>query len=137
MPKIKINTLINATIDEVWKKYTEPLHIVHWNYASPDWHCLKVANNVTVGGIYSTRMETKDGSMGFNFVGTYIDVIPNKAFTYTLTDNRKVQVLFHTNETITELVVLFDPDPENPVELQRNGWQAIHNNFKEYVENTP
>lgn len=137
MAKIKINTLIKGAIEEVWNKYTNPTHIVHWNFASPDWHCPLAENNLTVGGTYKTRMEAKDGSMGLNFEGIYIDVIPNKAFTYKLADERKVQVLFNPNKTTTELVILFDPDMENPIELQRKGWQAILNHFKEYVENTP
>ena len=131
---ITIQAEIKASIEKVWKCWTTPAHIVKWNNASDDWHTTKAENDLRVGGKFTSRMEAKDGSFGFDFGGVY-DVVENhKRIAYTLDDSRKVDIHFSTNGNSTTLVETFDAEGENPVEMQREGWQAILNNFKLYIE---
>ncbi len=132
--KISIQARIAAERPKVWAYYTQPEHITQWNFASPDWHCPSAKNDLQVGGTYQSRMEAKDGSMGFDFIATYTAVDLGKSFTYVLEDGRQVEVVMndHPNETVVSIV--FDAESQNPVELQRQGWQAILDNFKKYAE---
>ncbi|MCM4156321.1 SRPBCC family protein [Gramella sp. AN32] len=131
---ITVKTAINANSDKVWSFWTEPEHIKQWNNASPDWYTPKAENDLKKGGKFSSRMEAKDGSMGFDFEGTYDEVIPNKRIKYTLDDGRKVNIAFvKANKGIT-ITETFEPESQNPVDMQRQGWQAILDNFKKYVE---
>ncbi|NND33362.1 MAG: activator of HSP90 ATPase [Saprospiraceae bacterium] len=132
--KIEIEAKISAPAAKVWEYYTDPKHIVHWNFASVDWCCPSAENDLRVGGTYKARMEAKDGSFGFDFEAIYSDMIPTKSFSYQLGDGRDVKVDFNAMEQGTEVKVAFDPESQNPVEMQRDGWQAILNNFKSYVE---
>ncbi|MEO4006451.1 SRPBCC family protein [Flavobacterium sp. CAU 1735] len=132
--KITINATILADKNKVWNYYTQPEHITQWNFADPSWHCPKASNNMQVGGTYSARMEARDGSFGFEFEATYDEINDGKDFTYTMPDGRQVTVTFHENDTATDLVIAFDPENQNPIEMQQNGWQAILNNFKKYAE---
>ena len=104
------------------------------NFADDTWHCPSASNDMQVGGKYIARMEAKDGSFGFDFEAVYNEIIDGESYTYTMPDNRVVNVLFHENGNQTEVTVIFDPENENPVELQQQGWQAILDNFKRYVE---
>jgi|SRR6185503_1738260 len=131
---ITVAATVNAPVEKVWKLWTTPEDIIHWNNASPDWHTPSAENDLRKGGKFSYRMEAKDGSFGFDFGGVYDEVIENKLIKYTLGDNRKVEVLFSSNSDATTVTENFEPENENPIEMQRGGWQAILDNFKNYAE---
>lgn len=131
---ITVETVINAPINSVWKKWTNPDDIVKWNNASDDWHTTRAENDLKVGGKFLSRMEAKDGSMGFDFSGTYNTVKPNEIIEYTADDNRKVQVHFFDGDDKTTIIEVFEAENENPIEMQKLGWQSILNNFKKYTE---
>lgn len=132
--QITIETTVKAPTKKVWKLWTTPEHITKWAHASDDWHTTRAENDLRKGGKFVSRMEAKDGSMGFDFSGVYDDVIPNTRITYTLEDDRKVDILFEDNGEETHITQTFEAENENPVEMQRDGWQAIMNNFKKYTE---
>jgi uncharacterized protein YndB with AHSA1/START domain len=132
--KITVSANIATTIDQVWKKWTSPLDIIHWNFAHESWHAPNAINDLRVGGTFSYRMEARDGSFGFDFAGTYTTVEDFKKICYTLGDDRSVEVLFEEKENGVLVTETFDPENENPIELQQQGWQMILNNFKNYVE---
>lgn len=135
MPEaITIETTINAPVQTVWEKWTNPDDIVKWNSASDDWHTTKATNDLKVGGRFSSRMEAKDGSMGFDFGGAYSALSAPNHLAYTMDDGRTVKVDFMAEGGATKVVETFDPEAENPVELQKAGWQMILDNFKKYVE---
>ena len=131
--KIVIQTRINAPKSVVWEAYTQPQHVVGWNFADPSWHCPHAENDLRVGGPYVARMEAKDGSYGFDFEAVYTEVNPEENFTYEF-GGRLATVEFQGMDGETEVTVTFDPETENPVEMQRQGWQAILDNFKVYCE---
>jgi uncharacterized protein YndB with AHSA1/START domain len=132
--KITVEVQVDATIDLVWQYWTEPKHIVNWNFASDDWCAPKAENDLRVGGKFSSRMEAKDGSFGFDFGGVYDEVKINEVIAYTLEDDRKVSIHFSVLGNTTIISETFEAETENSVELQKGGWQAILNNFKKYVE---
>ena len=132
--KITITTTVNSDIKTVWKTWTEPEDIKKWNNASDDWHTTKATIDLRKGGKFSSRMEAKDRSMGFDFGGTYDKVVPNKYISYTLDDGRKVSIDFSETEKGTAITETFEPESQNPTDMQRQGWQAILDNFKKYVE---
>lgn len=134
MEKITVATTINATIEKVWKYFTEPEYIMQWNNASPDWHTPAATNNLTVGGTFSYTMAAKDGSFSFDFAGAYNDIQENKLIAYTIGDDRKVEVHFSANGNQTEVVEIFEAENQNSLEMQKAGWQAILDNFKKLVE---
>ncbi len=135
--RISVETSIQAPIEKVWAAYTTPEDIVQWNAASDDWHTTKSAVDLRVGGQFSSRMEAKDGSFGFDFEGTYTKVIPNQLIEYEF-GGRLAQISFSTDESDQVLVtVSFDTEDENDVELQRQGWQAILDNFNKYLQDQP
>ena len=131
---ITVECTVNAPVEKVWKYWTEPKHIMNWNNASPDWHTPKSENDLKVGGKFSSTMAAKDGSMSFDFWGIYTTVIPNEKIEYTLGDERKVKIDFSQTEKGVKIVESFEAESENPVEMQKGGWQAIMDNFKEYTE---
>ncbi len=131
---ITIETTIKAPVEKVWELWTSPEHITKWNSASPDWHTPSATNDLRVGGKFTSRMEARDGSMGFDFEGIYDEVDTHKTLAYSLGDTRKVKVIFEGNGEETKVTETFDPENTNPVEMQRAGWQAILDNFKKYVE---
>jgi uncharacterized protein YndB with AHSA1/START domain len=132
--KITVQTTINASIKKVWEAYTNPLHIVHWNFASTDWECPSATNDLQVGGVYNARMQARDGSMGFDFKVIYDEITLHKKIAYTMEDDRKAMITFEENNHQTNVTIIFDGEQENPVEMQKGGWQAILNNFKTYTE---
>lgn len=132
--KITVRASINADAKKVWDYYTNPNHIIHWNFADPSWHCPSAVNDMQVGGTYKARMEAKDGSFGFDFEAIYSEITEGKHFTYEF-GGRTASVQFKHLDSQTEVVITFDPEHENPIELQQAGWQAILNNFKNYTEN--
>ena len=134
--KVTVEATIKASLEKVWKFWTEPNYITKWNAASDDWHTPHAENDLRVGGKFLSRMEAKDGSFGFDFGGIYDEVILHKVITYTLSDGRKVNITFQGKENETEIIVTFDAETENPIEFQQQGWQAILDNFKKYAEQT-
>lgn len=132
--KISIEADVNSSISKVWEHWTEPKHITQWNNASDDWHTPHAENDLRIGGKFLSRMEAKDGSFGFDFEGVYSEVIPFKKIKYYLEDGRQVETTFTENSGTTKISTIFDPENENPIEMQKEGWQAILNNFKKYVE---
>jgi len=131
---ITVGAEINAPVEKVWEFWTDPKHIVRWNNASDDWHTPKAENDLRVGGKFLSRMEAKDGSMGFDFIGEYTKVEPLRQIEYTLEDDRRVQISFAAESDKTRVTETFEAEQENSVELQQFGWQSIVNNFKRYVE---
>lgn len=132
---IKVATTVNAPVEKVWDSFANSSHITNWNFATEEWHCPKAENNLEQGGNFSYRMEAKDGSMGFDLEGVYNFIVPLEKIEYTLTDGRRVDVLFKkVDEGTTEVVEIFEPEPNNPAEMQEQGWQAILNQFKKYTE---
>lgn len=131
--KITVSAIINAPLQKVWDSYTNPRHIVHWNFASTDWCCPWATNDLQVGGKYCARMEAKDESFGFEFEATYSEVVEFSKITYAAAD-REITTTFIIKENVTEVTTVFDAEIENPIEMQQQGWQAILNNFKNYVE---
>ena len=130
--KITVETKIKATIEKVWKEYNNSDDIIQWNTASDDWHTVRSKVDLKVGGEFSSRMEAKDGSVGFDFAGKYTKIIENKLIEYTFGD-RKSKVEFIDGKDGVLVKVTFDSENENSIEQQRNGWQAILDNFKKYV----
>lgn len=132
--QIAIQATVLANSKKVWDYYNQPEHITKWNFATDDWTCPTASNDLQVGGKYTARMEAKDGSFGFDFEAIYEEVIDGKSFTYRMGDGRKSKVTFKDLGDKTEVIVIFDAETQNTIELQREGWQAILNNFKKYVE---
>lgn len=132
--KITVEALVAAHKNKVWEYYTQPQHITQWNFATPDWCCPSATNDLQAGGKYSARMEAKDGSFGFDFEAIYDEVIEFEKLLFTIADGRKTAVLFSENGNQTDVTVTFEAETVNPIELQRDGWQAILNNFKTYAE---
>jgi uncharacterized protein YndB with AHSA1/START domain len=132
--KISIHASVSADKQKAWDYYTRPEHITKWNYASDDWFCPEASNDMRVGGKYVARMASKDGTIGFDFEAVYND-ITGEGFLYTMPDGRQVNVHFEQVADNTNVTVTFDAEAINPIELQREGWQAILNHFKVYTEN--
>jgi uncharacterized protein YndB with AHSA1/START domain len=133
MNKIKIKAVMKANSKKVWDYYTQPKHIVKWNFASDDWRCPSAKNDLKVGGKLKARMESKDGELGFDLEGIYTELLKGHHFTYKM-DEREVSVIFVDLGDITELNLIFDPEDINPVKVQKQGWEAILDNFRMYVE---
>lgn len=133
LEKITVQASINADKNKVWDYYTNPKHIVNWNFADPSWCCPRAENDMQVGGKCNARMEAKDGSYGFDFEAIYTEITEGKQFTYEF-GGRLARVTFEEEDGKTEVIVTFDPETENSIELQKSGWQAILNNFKNYTE---
>lgn len=135
MTKISVETTIHAPIEQVWRAYSTPEDIVQWNAASDDWHTTASTVDLREGGDFSSRMEAKDGSAGFDFAGTYTKIVPNRLIEYAFGD-RAAQITFDEAADGSHVRVTFDAEETNPIEMQRAGWQAILDNFKRYVERT-
>lgn len=132
--KIVVSAVINADIHTAWSAWTEPAHIIQWNFASEDWHTPTATNDLRAGGRFTSRMEAKDGSMGFDFGGQYEEVVALEKIVYSLDDGRRVEIVFETDGDMTTVTESFDPENENPAEMQKAGWQAIMDNYKKYTE---
>lgn len=132
---IRVETEVRATLDAVWSAWNTPADIERWNSASPDWHTPRAEVDLREGGRFSSRMEARDGSAGFDFTGTYTCVVPHARIEYAMEDGRKVAVAFIDNGDGTVTVrEAFDPEGTHTREQQRAGWQAILDNFKRHVE---
>jgi uncharacterized protein YndB with AHSA1/START domain len=131
---ITVETTINAPLDHVWKAWTQPEHITQWCAASDDWHAPYAENDLRKGGKFKTTMAARDGSMAFDFEGIYTKVEPNKTIEYKMSDGRNVQILFAQEGNGTRLIETFDPESQNSIELQRQGWQSILDNFRKHAD---
>ena len=132
--KITVKAQIRAFEDEVWDAYVKPDDIIKWNFASDDWHCPSAAVDLREGGTFTSRMESKDGRAGFDFSGRYLEIRRPEKIEYEMEDGRRVEVLFRGREGVTEVSVTFDAEDSHSPERQKEGWQAILNNFRRYVE---
>lgn len=133
-PKITVETTVHAPMEKVWRYFTEPTHVMAWNSASDDWHSPDAKNDLRVGGSFNYTMAAKDGSMSFEFCGVYTDLILHKHIAYTLEDERTVDLQFEEDEKGIKIIETFEAESENSLELQHDGWQAILDHFKRYVE---
>ena len=133
---ITVETLIKAPLTKVWQYWNEPEHIKQWAFASDDWEAPSSANDLRVGGNFTTTMAAKDKSASFDFSGIYSAVEEHKLIEYDMADGRHVKIEFSELPEGVKVVETFDPETENSEELQRSGWQAILDNFKKHVENT-
>ena len=131
--KIEVETIVTAPINEVWRAYVTPSDIKQWNSASDDWHTTSASVDLRVGGAFSSRMEAKNGSMGFDFAGTYTKIEKNNLIEYAFGE-RSAKVEFAENQNDVRVRVTFDSESGHTIEQQRGGWQAILNNFKRHVE---
>lgn len=127
-------TTLQVPLEKAWEKWTNPADIMAWNYANSDWHCPRAANDLRAGAKFNYRMEAKDGSFGFDFEGTYSNITPHELIEYSLADGRKVTIEFKAGGDQTEVIQKFEPETVNPFDLQRDGWQAIMNNYKVHAE---
>lgn len=134
--RITVKATINAPVEKVWQAWNTPGDIVKWNTPDPSWHCPSSENDLRVNGTFKNRMEAKDGSFGFDFEGMYDKVDLNREIAYTMPDGRKVDTLFTEEGGKTTLATRFDPETQNDPEFQKQGWQAILDNFVKYVEST-
>ncbi len=131
---ITVKVTINAPVSKVWAFWNQPEHITKWCNASDDWHAPYAENDLRVGGKFLTKMEAKDGSFGFEFWGIYDEIKQNLLIASTMGDGRKLKVVFKESGESTKISETFDAENENPIEMQKAGWQAILNNFKQYSE---
>lgn len=131
---ITVEATVNAPVEKVWKFWSSPEHITKWNNASDDWHTPYAENDLRVGGKFTSRMEAKDGSFGFDFWGVYDVVVTNERIEYTLGDDRKVKIVFTNKGNATQVIESFEAENENSIEMQKGGWQAILDNFRKYTE---
>lgn len=132
--KITVETAVNAGLNSVWDAFNNPADIMQWNAAQDDWHTTQAAVDLREGGTFKSRMEAKDGSAGFDFEGVYTRVEPKKAIEFRMSDGREVQVEFLERDGEVLVKETFDAETENAPELQRQGWQAILDNFGRHVE---
>lgn len=133
--KITVEATVNAPVQKVWQAWNTPADIMQWNAADPSWHTPSSENDLRTNGKFKNRMEAKDGSFGFDFEGTYDKVELHKEIAYTMPDGRTATTLFAEEDGKTKVATTFDAETENDPEFQKQGWQAILNNFVKYVEN--
>jgi uncharacterized protein YndB with AHSA1/START domain len=131
---IEVKATINAPLNQVWEKWTQAKHVIHWNFAHESWCCPSAEVDFKEGGSSNYRMEAKDGSFGFDLIAIFTAIIPQELIASSLEDGRKVEVKFASNGQQTILVQRFEPETENTLELQQQGWQAILDQFKRYCE---
>ncbi|HWJ80177.1 MAG TPA: SRPBCC family protein [Niallia sp.] len=134
--EVTVETTVQAPVEKVWEYWNEPTHMTKWSHASDDWHTTFAENDLKVGGKFVSRMEAKDGSMGFDFGGIYDEVKLHEVISYKMGDGRKVKVTFIGQGQETKVIETFDAETSNPIEFQQQGWQAILDNFKQYAEQT-
>jgi uncharacterized protein YndB with AHSA1/START domain len=134
LKKITVETTVKAPIEKVWAYWNEPAHLTKWVFASSDWHAPYAENDLRIDGKFKTRMEAKDGSFGFDFEGIYTNVEIHSLIEYQLGDGRAVKIVFESNGDKVKILETFDPERQNPAEMQQDGWQAILDNFKKYAE---
>ncbi len=131
---ITIQTLVNASLENAWNAFTLPNAITQWNFAGEDWHCPNAQNDLKIGGSFLYRMEAKDGSFGFDFEGTYSEVVLHSSIAYAMPDGRQVKVTFEAVNDGVLVTESFDPENQNPVDMQQMGWQMILDRYKTIAE---
>lgn len=134
MEPITISVQVATPKEKAWEYFTSPIHITQWNHASDDWECPESKNDLKSGGTFATTMRAKDLSVSFVFSGTYTEVKEFELIQCTLDDGRKTTTTFEEVDGVTTVTETFDPEGENPIDMQRDGWMAILNNFKIYTE---
>jgi uncharacterized protein YndB with AHSA1/START domain len=134
MEPITVQNTIEASIENVWALWTDPVHVKNWNFASNDWHCPRANSDFVVGGEFHYIMAAKDGSIEFDFCGTFTKIIDQSAIQIFLEDGREMNLQFIAEGQATKVIESFEPEEVNSLELQKQGWQAILDNFKAYVE---
>ncbi len=134
MNQIKVQATIKSPIETIWQAYTLPEHITKWNHANDHWQCPEAINDLKQYGKFSYKMAAKDGSFAFDFGGTYIEIVENKLIEYVLDDGRLVTNKFKDTPVGVVVTTTFDPEAENSIQMQKDGWQGILDNFKKYVE---
>jgi len=132
--KFTISSTVNQDVFTCFHIYHTPEHIINWNYASEDWHCPKATSEFIEGGHFNYRMEAKDQSFGFDFTGTFSQIEEPILIKYRMDDLREVVLRFEDKGDQTFIDVTIEAEKENPITLQKRGWQSILNNFKKYVE---
>ena len=132
--RITIDALIAAGPERVWTCWTEPAHITQWNFATDDWCCPSAQNDLRPGGRYVARMEARHGGFGFDLELTHEAVAPQRRLVSVMPNGRRVETTFASEAGGVRVTTVFDPESEHPIAMQRDGWQAILNNFKRYVE---
>ena len=131
---IIVTTDIQAQLPVVWERWTNPAHVVHWNFASADWHCPGAESDFRNGGSFHYTMSARDGSFSFVLSGTFEEIVDGRSITLRLEDGRQVTTRFETADGKTRVIEAFEPETMNPEDLQRQGWQAILDNFRAYAE---
>ncbi|MES2631304.1 MAG: SRPBCC domain-containing protein [Patescibacteria group bacterium] len=134
MEPVTVRITVEAPLEDVWEYWTSPDHITKWAFASDDWEAVDPDNDLTIGGRFNTHMQAKDGSQGFDFSGVYTAVQPLERLEYDLDDGRHVRVEFDEVPEGVDIIQSFDPEEENSIEFQKQGWQAFLENFKKHVE---
>ncbi len=132
--KITVSAIVDQNVSKVWEAWNKPEHIINWNFAADEWCCPSAESDFKEGGKFTSRMEARDGSMGFDFWGIYDVIKENEQLDYTMGDGRKVWITFEEKDGKTHIIETFEAESENSLELQKGGWQAILNNFKSYAE---
>lgn len=132
-PPVVIETAVNTSIEKAWETFTLPEHIVNWAFANEDWNVPSAENDLTVGGKFRTVMAAKDDSMSFDFAGEYTDITEYENIEYDLGDSRHVKVQFIKLTDGVKVTQTFDPEADNSVEMQKDGWQSILNNYSKYT----
>ena len=130
---IEVTALTSARRSTAWHAFTDPTHVVNWNFAGDDWCCPSCTNDVRVGGTWTSRMEARDGSFGFDFASTYTEVVEGEKIHLLMADGRRWEVEFSDEGTGTRITERFDPEAENPEDMQRTGWQMILDRFATYA----
>jgi len=131
---ITLETLVSVSLEKAWETWIQPQHVTQWNFASPDWHCPSAQTDLKVGGKFSSRMEARDGSFGFDFWGIYDEIVPLSLLRITMGDGRKMEVRFEQLNSKVKVTERFETEDLNTAERQREGWQAILDNYKAYAE---
>lgn len=134
MVLIRVKSRVKVSLSRAWKLWTASEHLAHWNIPSQEWRTIPRENNLQPGGKFNFRMEPRDGRGGFDFEGTYDEVVPPKRIAYTLSDGRKAIISFTENGGVTEIMETFDADAREPVALQRDFCKAVHGHFRSYAE---
>ena len=132
--RIPVEVVVRASLEDAWKAFVDPEAVVRWNFASDTWACPRARSDFREGGSFDYRMEARDGTAGFDFQGEYLRIVERRSVEYRLGDGREVLVEFEDLRGTTRVTERFEPESENSLELQRQGWQAILDNYKRHVE---
>lgn len=136
MEPIRIEITILAPISKVWKLYTEAEHIKNWYFPGEGWSCAEAQNELRRGGQFYFRTENNEGDFGLDYKGTYQEIVPESNIISRLEDGRSVQISFESvDANTTRVIQIFDADPRESYQMQRDFWYAILDQFHKYAEN--